>query len=101
MVQDAASKRLAAGEIIEVSEKDWQELADRLRVLETHDAGVSGELLLTRGPTGLVAVEQPGPGRRVLRPLPDRRAAERFVRERLETYERMWDGCGCKIDYHG
>jgi hypothetical protein len=27
--------------------------------------------------------------------------ADRFVRERLETYERMWDGCGCKIDYLG
>ena len=100
MTQDAAWKRLAAGAIIEISEKEWQDLAGRLRVQETHDTGVSGQLLLTRGPTGLVAVEQPGPGRRVLRPLPDRRAAEQFVRERLESYDRMWDGCGCKINYH-
>ena len=26
--------------------------------------------------------------------------AELFVEERLATYERMWDGCGCKIDYY-
>lgn len=23
-----------------------------------------------------------------------------FVKERLDFYERKWDGCGCKIDYY-
>lgn len=23
-----------------------------------------------------------------------------FVKERLDYYERKWDGCGCKIDYY-
>jgi hypothetical protein len=23
-----------------------------------------------------------------------------FVQERLDYYERKWDGCGCKIDYY-
>ncbi|MBD3334117.1 MAG: hypothetical protein GF355_01210 [Candidatus Eisenbacteria bacterium] len=26
--------------------------------------------------------------------------AEGFVDRRLEAYDRMWDGCGCKIDYY-
>ena len=26
-------------------------------------------------------------------------AAQRVVDDRLATYERMWDGCGCKVDY--
>ena len=30
---------------------------------------------------------------------PDLEAAEEFVRRRLEIYERMWDGCGCKVNY--
>ncbi len=30
----------------------------------------------------------------------DLEAARRFVEDRMETYERMWDGCGCRIDYH-
>jgi len=25
--------------------------------------------------------------------------ADAFVRKRLEEYERMWDGCGVKVDY--
>lgn len=26
--------------------------------------------------------------------------AEKFVNERLEVYEKMWDGCGCKVKYY-
>jgi hypothetical protein len=26
--------------------------------------------------------------------------ANKFVNKRLETYEKMWDGCGCKIHYY-
>jgi len=54
-----------------------------------------------RGRAGLAAVERPGAGRRVVRPLPDEEAVRRFVADRLTAYERMWDGCGCKIDYYG
>jgi hypothetical protein len=34
-----------------------------------------------------------------LRAMADREAAEAFVSDRLATYERMWDGCGCKVHY--
>ncbi len=30
----------------------------------------------------------------------DEQEATEFVNERLETYEKMWDGCGCKIKYY-
>ncbi len=46
------------------------------------------------------AVEQPSTSERVLRRLADAEEVGRFVRQRLEEYERMWDGCGCKIDYY-
>ncbi len=26
--------------------------------------------------------------------------AEKFVDERLDVYEKMWDGCGCKVKYY-
>lgn len=26
--------------------------------------------------------------------------ADKFIKERLDFYERKWDGCGCKIDYY-
>ena len=26
--------------------------------------------------------------------------AKEFVQKRLDTYEKMWDGCGCKVNYY-
>jgi hypothetical protein len=26
--------------------------------------------------------------------------AQEFVTDRLAVYEKMWDGCGCKVDYY-
>ncbi len=26
--------------------------------------------------------------------------AEKFVNERVDIYEKMWDGCGCKVRYY-
>jgi hypothetical protein len=45
-------------------------------------------------------VQEETPDRVVLtRRMATREAAEAFVNDRLEIYERMWDGCGCKINY--
>jgi hypothetical protein len=91
--------RLSAGKIVLLSREAWEKLADGFEVLEDHDTGLAGRLLLTRGPVGFVVVEEPDPGRRALRRFLEVEEAQRFIRERLEAYERMWDGCGCKIDY--
>lgn len=26
--------------------------------------------------------------------------AENLVQQRIEIYDKMWDGCGCKVDYY-
>lgn len=27
-------------------------------------------------------------------------AAKSFIQDRLQTYENMWNGCGCKVNYY-
>jgi len=44
--------------------------------------------------------EESKPGEYVVRPLDDEKKAEEFIQERMRMYERMWDGCGCRIDYY-
>lgn len=34
-----------------------------------------------------------------LRLFEDQHELDLFVERRLDQYERMWDGCGCRIDY--
>jgi hypothetical protein len=49
---------------------------------------------------GQILVQEETPESDVLvRKLASIDAANRLVDRRLADYERMWDGCGCKIDY--
>lgn len=36
----------------------------------------------------------------LLRKIDSMKDADLFIQERLDYYERKWDGCGCKIDYY-
>lgn len=100
MTKEELDRLLKSERIVLLSTADWAELAADFEELERHDTLVAGHLLIVRGPTGLAAVEQPSPEERVVRLLADDQDAQRFVQDRLEQYERMWDGCGCKVDYY-
>jgi hypothetical protein len=91
---------LEAGEIVRLDRDDWDSCRDRFRVMERHDTGLRGELLIVAGAAGLAVVEEPSTVERVVRPLPSLQAARELLADRLATYDRMWDGCGCKIDYY-
>lgn len=36
----------------------------------------------------------------ILRKMESLEAVDKFIQNRLDYYERKWDGCGCKIDYY-
>lgn len=100
MTADELDRRLMSERIVPVSTSDWTDIAGNFEELERHDTLVAGDLLIVRTSAGLAAVEQPSPDKRVVRLISDSDEARRFVSDRLEQYERMWDGCGCKIDYY-
>jgi len=86
------TRRLEAGEIVAVSAGAWARLAPGFDELERHATGLAGDLLVVSRDGRLAAVEEPGKGRRAVRPLKSRTAARDFVRERLAAYDRLWDG---------
>ncbi len=100
MKADELQRRLETERIVPISAGDWTEVAPRFAEIERHDTYLVGDLLIVRLGDFLAAVEQPSRDERVLRRLADAEEMRRFVRQRLEEYERMWDGCGCKIDYY-
>lgn len=93
-------ERLDEQPILTLDVSEWDEIADQFEVVEHHPTFISGDLLIIRLESGFAAVERPIPNRRVIRRLGDLDEVHRFVTNRLEEYERMWDGCGCKIDYY-
>ena len=99
MTPDELDDRMTRGEIVALSRDDWEGLSVGYEILRQEDTKLAGLISLLRGPTGLVLMEEPKPGKRVLRPMADEATAEQFIRDRMAMYDRMWDGCGCRIDY--
>ena len=89
---------LARQGIVQLTTPEWEEVRDAFEEVERHSTFIAGDLTIVRGSSGPVAVEEPSSRERVLRTL-DEGEVRAFVADRLETYERMWDGCGCRVDY--
>ncbi|KPK83126.1 MAG: hypothetical protein AMS25_01180 [Gemmatimonas sp. SM23_52] len=100
MTAEELKRRLSSEPIVRLAAAEWAALADDFDELERHATHVAGDLIIVRTEVGPAAVEQPSREERVIRRLADGDEARRFVQRRLEEYERMWDGCGCKIDYY-
>ena len=69
--------------------------------MERHNTQLAGDLIIVLVGDGRMAVESPSREARVARLLGSPEEARAFVERRMEEYERMWDGCGVKVEYFG
>lgn len=99
MKAEEFQEKLSEGKTVPLSQSDWEALAPAFPVVERHHTQLAGDLLIVNVAGLLVAVEEPSREARVARLLGNPSEARAFVEKRLEEYERMWDGCGVKIDY--
>jgi hypothetical protein len=76
------------------------ELLEKAEAVRADDTCVAGWIRILRINDRFTVQEQTPGGEVLVRRMVSREAAERFVEGRLRDYERMWDGCGCKIDYN-
>jgi hypothetical protein len=86
--------------IIALDGEALPELLEAAEVIRADDTCVAGWIRILRIAGHCIVQEQTQEGEILVRRLRSRAAAERFVEDRLSDYERMWDGCGCKIEYH-
>jgi len=100
MTNEELNRRLLSETVVTLQPAEWQQIEASFEEVERHPTLIAGDLLIVRDESGLVAVEEPSPRERVLRRLGGEDEVRRFVKDRLDTYDRMWDGCGCKVEYY-
>ena len=85
---------------LSLSPEELAELLAAATIVREEDTCISGMMRILLLGDDTVLVQEETPRREALvRVRPSLEAAGDFVRQRLEIYERMWDGCGCKVDY--
>jgi hypothetical protein len=86
---------------IVIQAPELSELIESAELLREEDTCIAGPIRMLRvGRLLLVQEQAPETKDLIVREFSTTEEAERFLAERLGTYERMWDGCGCKIDYY-
>jgi len=100
-LSNAGLEKIIRGKKVTILDREqWKQIEPRLEVLERHDTGAKGEILVIKWGESIAIVEQPKPSEFVLRPMEGMDRVKIFVEQRLAAYDRIWDGCGCKIDYY-
>jgi len=85
---------------LKLNEKDLELLLSKCKVVEEKDTLISGKLRLLSFQNNLFIQEQSNKGELLIRFMKDKEEAKEFIDERMETYDKMWDGCGCRVHYY-
>jgi hypothetical protein len=84
---------------LDLSPDELEGLLETAEIVREEDTCISGMIRILRLKNTVLVQEETPDREIVVRTRPTVEAAAEFVTGRLETYERMWDGCGCKVDY--
>jgi hypothetical protein len=96
---DELLRRLVEAPVVPIDADQLRALCDEIGDREEIDASIGGMIRIFRGTFGVLIQEETEKKQFIVRRFESDEAADAFVRDRLDKYERMWDGCGCRIDY--
>ena len=96
---DDLLERLGYASRLGLSPDELAGLLEAAELVREEDTCISGMIRIILLRNTVLAQEETPDREIVVRIRPSREAAEELVDRRLKTYERMWDGCGCKVDY--
>jgi hypothetical protein len=82
-----------------ISEPDLKQLMQDSEIVFEEDSLISGMIRIFKYTNKFLFQEQTPRGEILVRTFTDQNSAHDLVKNRLDVYEKMWNGCGCKVDY--
>jgi hypothetical protein len=98
-MSDKILGELKGRRFLTLTPEDLERLLEAANVLEEHDTHVNKSIRILQYKSQILLQEFSFEGEIIVRQMDSREQADAFAQSRLDTYERMWDGCGCKIDF--
>jgi len=86
--------------ILVVNSESLEMLLAGTKLVSEKDTLISGLIRIFKFKEYFITQESTPKGEIVLRIFNTLHDAEELVKDHLEVYDRMWDGCGCKINYY-
>lgn len=83
-----------------ISKEDLNEILLKSKILIEKDTHISDKIRLLKFNDELILQEKTTKDEYLIRIMKSKKEAEKFIKQRLEIYDKMWDGCGCKVEYY-
>ena len=99
MTPEEILKRLDDSGPLLIDPADLDRFLAGAEILDEQDTMMNGPIRVLARDGRIVVQESSDKGEIFLHRAAGEEEAAAFLRERMETYERMWDGCGCRIDF--
>jgi len=85
---------------VQIEESDLKNLLKRYKVYAEYNTLISDYIRILQIGDRIIVQERTISGEILLRKFKSLNTAQDFITQRMITYDKMWDGCGCKIDYY-
>lgn len=89
-----------AREIVFLPGENLTEFLNSVKIVSESDTLISDFIRIVCFQDWFIVQEKSPKNEILLRKFPDHESAAVFIDGRLKIYEKMWDGCGCKINYY-
>lgn len=83
-----------------ITRYELNELLSHSQILIEEDTLISDKIRLLKIKNDLIIQEKSNKDEFIIRYSITKNDAEKFITERMSIYNKMWDGCGCKVDYY-
>jgi hypothetical protein len=97
---DIVLEQLKKQNYIKINKEELAKLLEKCTVNEERDTLISDYIRILQIDNNIIVQETTTKGEILLRKFESFDSAKRFLNNRMEIYDKMWDGCGCKVDYY-
>ena len=93
-------KKAKKNKYVIISQNQLNNLLSYSKLIQEKESQISGKIRLLKFNGELLIQEKTDKDEFIVRLMKTKEEADYFIKERLEIYDKMWDGCGCKVDYY-
>jgi len=82
-----------------ISEEQLKKLKNSSKLIYEENTLISDYIRIFKMNEFYIFQERTPKGEILIRKFDDESKAKQLINSRLDIYEKMWNGCGCKVDY--
>jgi hypothetical protein len=83
-----------------ISRDELDNLLSQSKIVIEENTYISDKIRLLNFNNDFILQEKTTKDEYIIRIMKTKEKAKELIKERLEIYNRMWDGCGCRIHYY-